>query len=189
MPSGKVPIAESSTIAALMSRQWSPRGPLPAGALSLLTVACWAFWIYLVLPLVSLLLWVLGIRRFMTELSKGSYEGLRTSLVNYSLGLVALTVLLALWIVWNVVRYGGDRDRRTVKREEVSNLEILQAFRLDDSLLAVLRDERLLRLDLDPEGCVMVIPAQPTQPALPHAQRPAAPQPAVLPERSSTRSG
>jgi poly-beta-1,6-N-acetyl-D-glucosamine biosynthesis protein PgaD len=192
MPSGKAPIAESSTIAALRSRQWTHRRPLPAGIISLLTVACWAVWIYLVLPLVSLLLWAFGARLFIAEATKGGYEGLLSSLVAYSSVLLVLVGLLALWILWNVVRYGGSKDRRTVKRAEATDMEIMQAFHLDASLLAVLRGERFLRVDLDKDDCVMVIAAEPSgeaQPAVSPPERLADPQRAAPPERTSTRSG
>jgi len=194
MPSGKARIAETSTIAALMTRQWSHRQPLPAGILSLLTVVCWAVWIYLVLPLVSLLLWALGVRLFAAQLTQGGYDSLLASLAAYSSILFGVAGLLALWIVWNVVRYGGSNDRRTVKRAEVTDLEVQQAFRLDDSLLDVLRGERLLRLDLDQDDCVMVIAAEPSaklRPAIPVSEPPAAglQRVAAPPERDSTRSG
>jgi poly-beta-1,6-N-acetyl-D-glucosamine biosynthesis protein PgaD len=160
VPSGEAPIAEASTLDALRARRWSHRGPLPNGFLSLLTVLFWGLWLYLVLPLVSLLLWALGLRLFVRELTRGSYEGLLTSLIAYSSVLLVFVGLLALWIAWNVVRYGGRNDRRSRKREEVTDREIQEAFRLDDSLLSTLRDERVVRLDLDAEDCV-VMTAQP----------------------------
>jgi poly-beta-1,6-N-acetyl-D-glucosamine biosynthesis protein PgaD len=156
---GEAPTAETATVKALLSRQWSKRRPLPAGLLSLLTLLFWAVWLYLVLPLVSLLLWAFGVRLFMKELSNGGYEGLRSSLVAYSSTLLVLVVLLALWITWNVVRYGGSHDRRTVKRAEATDLEVRQAFRLDHSILEVIRAERLVRIDLDRDDCVVVIAA------------------------------
>jgi poly-beta-1,6-N-acetyl-D-glucosamine biosynthesis protein PgaD len=156
MPFGEAPTVENTTVKALLSRQWSKRRPLPAGLLSLLTLLFWAVWLYLVLPLVSLLLWAFGVRLFMKELSSGGYEGLRSSLVAYSSILLALVGLLALWIAWNVVRYGGSNDRRTVKRAEATDLEVREAFRLDDGLLARMRGERLVRLDLDGDGRVVV---------------------------------
>lgn len=194
MPSGKARIAETSTVAALMTRQWSHRQPPPAGILSLLTVGCWAVWIYLVLPLVSLLLWALGVRLFAAQLTQGGYDSLLASLAAYSSILFGVAGLLALWILWNVVRYGGSHDRRTVKRAEVTDLEVQQAFHLDASLLAVLRGERLLRLDLDQDDRVMVIAAEPSakvRPASPVSEPPAAglQRVAAAPERGSTRSG
>ena len=47
------------------------------------------------------------------------------------------------------MRYGGSNDRRTVKRAEVPDWVVRGAFRLDDSLLSVLRAERLVRVDFD----------------------------------------
>ncbi len=188
MQSGKAPIAESSVVQSLRSRQLSHRRPLSAGVASMLTVLFWALWLYLVLPLVSLVLWALGLRLFVTEIAKGAYEGLRGTLVSYSTVLLVLLGLLAIWIAWNVNRYGGSRDRRTVKRPEVSDPEIQRAFRLDDSLLAELRGGRFLRIDLDGDGCVVVHAGQPRlQPAL-LALGPARP---VGPQRDRdvTRSG
>lgn len=159
MPSGEAPIAEASTIDALRARRWSHRRPVPNGLLSVLTVLFWGLWLYLVLPLVSLLLWALGLRLFVRELTRGSYEGLLTSLIAYSSVLLVFVGLLALWITWNVARYGGRNDRRSRKREEVTDREIQEAFRLDDSLLSILRDERVVRLDLDPDDCVVITAA------------------------------
>lgn len=159
MQSGEAPIDKPTTGRALLSRQWSRRRPLPAGLLSLLTVGFWAVWLYLVLPLVSLLLWVFGVRLFMAKLSNGGYEGLSSSLVAYSSILLVLVGLLALWITWNVVRYGGSNDRRTVKRAEATDEKVREAFRLGDSLLQVMRSERLVRIDLDKDDCIVMIAA------------------------------
>jgi poly-beta-1,6-N-acetyl-D-glucosamine biosynthesis protein PgaD len=128
----------------------------------------------------------------MTELTKGGYDGLLFSLAAYSSVVLVLVGVLVLWIVWNVVRYGGSNDRRTVKRAEVTDLEVQQAFHLDDSLLAALRNERLLRLDLDKDDCVVMMGAEPSgkvQRAIPASEHPADPQRAVPRERDSTRSG
>lgn len=159
MPSGEAPTVETSTVKGLLSREWSRRQPLPAGLLSLLTVVFWAVWLYLVAPLISLLLWVFGVRLFAKEFSNGGYEALLTSLAAYSAVLLILVGLLALWIAWNVTRYGGRHDRRTVKRAQVSDEEVEEAFHLDDTLLDVIRAERVVRVDLDRDDCVLLIEA------------------------------
>jgi poly-beta-1,6-N-acetyl-D-glucosamine biosynthesis protein PgaD len=161
MPSGEAPIAESSTIAALLARHWSHRRRVPTGVFALLTVVFWAVWLYLALPLVGLLLWALGMRFFIEQIRQGGYEGLRASLLAYSSVLLVLVSLLALWIAWNAVRYGGSSDRRTVRRAEVLDVDVREAFRLDDSLLSVLRDGRLVRVDLDGDGVVVIAAARP----------------------------
>jgi poly-beta-1,6-N-acetyl-D-glucosamine biosynthesis protein PgaD len=189
MPSGEAPIAESSTLDALLARHWSHRRPLPAGILSLLTLLFWVVWIYLVLPLVSLLLWFFGVRLVFQQIVTGGYEGLRASLISYSTVLLALIALLALWIAWNVSRYGGSNDRRTVRRAEVTDGEVREAFHLDAGLLSVLRGERLLRVDLDGDGGVMLIAAAPSRMASPASE--AAPDGGGGAQRirDSTRSG
>ena len=183
MQSGEAPIAKVSSIDSMLARQWSRRRPLPTGLVSALTLLFWGVWLYLVLPLVSLVLWFFGVRFFIREIAEGGYEGLRSSLVAYSSVLLVLVGLLALWITWNVARYGGEKDRRTVKREEVKDAEVREAFHLDESLLARLRGERLVRVDLDGDGdgVVKMKVLPPREPA-PGMALPAAPDRAATPE-------
>ena len=121
MSSGAARIDEASTIEALRRRGTRVR-PVPAGMLGALTVACWAVWIYLVLPLVSLVLWVAGVQLFVRESAGKSYGVLMRTLLSYSAVLVVLVGLLALWILWNVARYGGKLDRRYEGRGLLRNL-------------------------------------------------------------------
>jgi biofilm PGA synthesis protein PgaD len=196
MQSGAAPIVEASTLDALRARQWSGRRPLPTGILSALTLLFWGVWLYLVLPLVSLVLWVFGVRFVIREITEGGYEGLRASLFAYSSVLLGLLGLLALWIAWNVTRYGGDKDRRTVKRGEVGDAEVRKAFQLDEGLLSALRGERFVRVDFNGGGVVVMAAALPrvAAPAVAPAPVPALPEgPAegAPPQRApeSTRSG
>lgn len=188
MESGEAPIAEVSSIDALLARQWSPRRPLPAGLVSALTLLFWGVWLYLVLPLVSLVLWVFGVRFFIRELAEGGYEALLASLFAYSSVLLVLVGLLALWIAWNVVRYGGDKDRRTVKRGEVGDAEVRKAFHLDESLLSALRGERLVRIELDGDGVVVMRAAAPRKEPPAAGPPPPAPPEAGPPQRGPERA-
>ena len=194
MPPGKAPIAESSTVDALLARQWSHRRPLPTVLLALLTVLFWGVWLYLVLPLVSLLLWAFGVRFLVEQIRQGGYEGLLGSLITYGVVLMVLVSLLALWITWNVVRYGGSSDRRTVKRSEVPDWVVRETFRIDASLLSVLRAERLVRVDFKGDDVMLIAdappraatPVTPVTPAK-EAEPGAGPHPQRA--RDSTRSG
>jgi biofilm PGA synthesis protein PgaD len=194
MPPGKAPIAESSTVDALLARQWSHRRPLPTGLLTLLTVLFWGVWLYLVLPLVSLLLWAFGVRFLVEQIRLGGYEGLLGSLITYGVVLLVLVSLLAVWIAWNVVRYGGGSDRRTVKRAEVPDWVIRGAFRVDESLLSVLRAERLVRVDFEGDDVVVIGDARPravspASPASPEILAGPDAGPGPQRDRDSTRSG
>ena len=156
MRSGAARIGEASTITELR-RRGSRGKPVPAGMLGALTVVCWAVWIYLVLPLVSLFLWVSGVKLFVDENPAGSYRALAETLLSYSSVLVVLVGLLTIWIFWNVARYAGKLDRRTVKRPEAANAAVWKSFRLDASIGQSLRAARSMRVDLDREGCLVVL--------------------------------
>jgi poly-beta-1,6-N-acetyl-D-glucosamine biosynthesis protein PgaD len=194
MAPGEAPIAETSTVDALLARRWSHRQPLPTGLLALLTVLFWGVWLYLVLPLVSLLLWAFGVRFFVEQIRQDGYAGLLSSLIAYSAVLLVIAGLLALWIAWNVVRYGGSSERRTARRAEVSDVAVQEAFRLDEGLLSMLRDRRLVRADLDGDGCVVLIADTPPADAPPRvagleAAVDSADRPGAQRDRDSTRSG
>jgi poly-beta-1,6-N-acetyl-D-glucosamine biosynthesis protein PgaD len=165
MPPGAAQIVESSRIRALLARRWSHRRPVPSGVSALLTLLFWGAWLYLVLPLLTAVLWFFGLRRFAGEVGADGYGGLGQSLLAYSAVLLALVALLVTWIVWNVVRYGGASDRRTVERAEVTDQEVWAAFRLDARLLERLRQGRMVRIDVDTSGRV-VLPATPEPPAI-----------------------
>jgi len=154
MQSGAALIDEASTIEAMRERRGSPRRPLPTGMLGILTAVFWAVWIYLVLPLVSLVLWASGVELFMRETSADSYRVLAHTLIAYSSTLLVLVGLLALWIVWNVARYGGTHDRRRVKAHQVADRVVWQRFRLDDALGQSLREARSVRVEVDETGFV-----------------------------------
>jgi poly-beta-1,6-N-acetyl-D-glucosamine biosynthesis protein PgaD len=190
MRSGKAPTAEASSVGALVARHWSHRRPVPTGVLALLTVLFWGMWVYLVLPVVSLVLWVLGVRLFIHEMAQGGYEALLASLAAYSSVLLVLIGLLALWIGWNVARYGGSSDRRTVKRAEVPDSAVRDTFRLDDGVLSVLRSVRLVHVDLNGDGSVEVLLVD-ARPRTPHPAAEAGANGRGGPQRGreSTRSG
>lgn len=154
MQSGAALIDEASTLEAMRARRGSPRRALPTGMLGTLTVVFWAVWIYLILPLVSLVLWVSGVRLFAREISADGYRGLAQTLIAYSSTLLVLVALLAFWIAWNVSRYGGTHDRRRIKAAEIADRVVWQRFRLDDTLGQSLREARSVRVEVDDKGFV-----------------------------------
>ena len=157
MRPGAAPIAETSTREALQSRRSSHRRPLRAGAAGLLTALFWGLWLYLVLPLVTLLLWVAGIELVTREAVEANRTALLHTMSTYSVVLLVVLALLVAWIAWNVVRYGGARDRRTVKRPDVAPSDVWERFRVDHSIGETLQQTRFARVDFDREGCVTLL--------------------------------
>ena len=183
MPSGTAPTAERPPRRGTANRLPPAQRPEPMhraerprmgkGVPALLTVLFWGLWVYLILPLASALLWFFGVRLFLNEMGEGSYQALVASLVAYSTVFVVLFGLLVTWIGWNIMCYSGSNDRRTVKKPLLTDDEVRRVFRLEPAVLARLRDERLVRLDLDEQHDTALVPEI----------RPARPPRAGQPER------
>ena len=182
MRSGKAPIAEPATIAGsthgaepaaiagsargagaarvsgFLERRYSHRPDRVRGSLLwVLTALFWGAWFYLVLPLLDVLLWALGVRLVLYQMvDLGGYESLVQSLLGYSVVLSSIVLLLLLWILWNVQRYGGEHDRRTVMPADLTDPEIAAVFRLDEGALADLRQVRAVRVDFDDQDCLIL---------------------------------
>ncbi len=83
--------------------------------IGMVTLGFWMVWIYLWIPLLSLLAWVFGFQvfeRHMIEL-KG-YQGLFDLLGVYAIVVFLLGGSLLAWAGYNIRRYGGE-NRRSVK--------------------------------------------------------------------------
>jgi poly-beta-1,6-N-acetyl-D-glucosamine biosynthesis protein PgaD len=125
--------------------------------MAMFTGVFWAIWVYLALPLLSVLLWFFGARRFVQNVGRGSIEQLRAASITYSSVLLVMVGMLAAWILWNVLRYGGANDRRTEKLREAPDEDLHRAFRIAPGVLDRLRGAHRARLDLDATGAVMVL--------------------------------
>jgi len=79
----------------------------------LLTLAFWAFWFYLWLPVLALLAWSLGVQQaFKYMVVFGGYHDVLRLIGMYSLVILLLGGGLVLWAVYNIVRFRGI-ERRT----------------------------------------------------------------------------
>lgn len=125
--------------------------------MAVLTGVFWAIWVYLALPLISVLLWLFGARRFVQNVGRESIEQLRDAMIAYSSVLLVIVGLLAAWILWNVLRYGGTNDRRNEKLPEAPDEDLFRAFRVAPGLVDRLRGAHRARLDLDAAGDVMIL--------------------------------
>jgi len=108
-----------------------------------ITVIFWGLWAYLVTPLLSLLLWYIGITLFVDRMiTLGGYEAFAGQLVNYGSVVFVMWLTLTLWVVWNMKRY-GRRNRRTVQPPPVTQAEMAEAMKLSPELLRRLIASRI----------------------------------------------
>jgi biofilm PGA synthesis protein PgaD len=80
---------------------------------SALTLAFWAFWFYLWLPLLALLAWSLGVQQaFKYMVVFGGYRDVLRVLGMYSMVVLLLGGGLVLWAVYNIIRFRGIERRQ-----------------------------------------------------------------------------
>ncbi len=89
----------------------------------LFTVLAWALWIYLWLPLVTLVAWLIGFDLARTAIpGETELEYLRT-LRDYGLWIASLATAFMLWSAYNLRRFRGKERRKQVglvKPEDVA---------------------------------------------------------------------
>lgn len=128
------------------------------------TVAFWAFWIYLWVPLLALLAWSLGIQqayRYMVEL-EGYIEFI--SLVGmYMVVILFLGGALLLWAWYNIARFSGVERR--LPKAEVTVEEVASGFRLNAADVQRWQSARRLVVTHDENGAISHVDDSPGQPA------------------------
>jgi len=150
----------------LIIRQPSLQSPWQKYSYGLCTVVAWALWIYLWLPLISLVAWLLGFRifyRHMIEL--GGWTWFRNALTGYLSMTAILCGALILWALYNQIRFRG-RERRG-PRPPAQAGEIGRFFGLDASTLERARRARRLVIRFDDRGAIREILTGPDVPASP----------------------
>ena len=114
-----------------------------------LTTLFWLAWLYLIMPLISLLLWAVGVRLFVEEMIvRGGYEALIAEFVHYGLVILAMLVATLLWVYWNLRRY-GRHEKRTQQPDPVSLAEIAAVSGLTPKETHRVWDSRKLQVRFD----------------------------------------
>ena len=113
-----------------------------------ITFISWSLWVYLVMPLISLLAWIAGSYLFKQEmLSPGGLETLE-HIAHYGTVILVMWAMMASWIVWNTKRY-GNRNRRHSKAPVVSDEQVREYTQLEVSEVEHLRNTKEVYLHYD----------------------------------------
>ncbi|MGD8514400.1 MAG: poly-beta-1,6-N-acetyl-D-glucosamine biosynthesis protein PgaD [Granulosicoccaceae bacterium] len=100
-----------------------------------LTLVFWMLWLYLWLPMISLVAWLFGINVFyyhMIEL--GGYLGFLKLLGWYTVTVLAIAVVYGSWMLVNIFRFRGKDKRRPV--EHVTDAQVAEFFRLEPAFMS-----------------------------------------------------
>ncbi|NGP53114.1 poly-beta-1,6-N-acetyl-D-glucosamine biosynthesis protein PgaD [Thioalkalivibrio sp. XN8] len=124
---------------------------------SVLTLIAWTVWLYLFVPLISLLAWWFGIDAFSRHLLEPADRSDAITLLGYAGVVVLSAVVIVAWSFYNLQRYGGLDRRKPIS--PVSDEDLRARHGIDAGTLAALRGERRMVLHLDPELRVETLPA------------------------------
>ena len=116
-----------------------------------LTLGFWLFWVYLWLPLISLLAWLFGFQLFYERIFvQQGFQRLLDILPVAAAGVLILSGGLLIWAVYNYLKFRHRHRRTHVERVEPN--EIALHFGMDSTVLAQDRESRLLLVRHDDEG-------------------------------------
>ncbi len=108
--------------------------PAKRAFFSVLTVMFWSFYVYLLLPLATLLAWHLGYTAVYEEMvMRNGWEALVKLLGFYSAIVLAMGFTQVGWALVNWMRFAGKRDRRR-ERERVVDMGFSEPMFLTDTI-------------------------------------------------------
>jgi len=114
-----------------------------------LTTLFWLAWLYLIMPLVSLLLWMLGVELFMdVMITRGGYQALLEELVHYSMVVLGMLAVTLVWVNWNLRHY-GQHNKRTLQPQPVSIKELATDSGLSRKEITGMQTARYLLITFD----------------------------------------
>lgn len=99
-----------------------------------LTAVLWSFYLYLLLPVVSLLAWAVGIYAIYEEMvMRRGWEALLELIGVYSGIVLSMGLAQVAWALINWLRFYGKRDRRRERAPVVSREFAQPLFQMDTS--------------------------------------------------------
>lgn len=97
-----------------------------AGTELAITALFWGVWAYFILPLVSLLMWLIGIFIFVDHMVLlGGYQSFIDQLLDYGVVILSIMALTLIWINWNK-QYSGNANKRSRQPLPVTHKEIAE---------------------------------------------------------------
>ena len=118
---------------------------------TVLTAAMWGIYLYLWLPLVSLVAWLFGIQLFYHELIEaGGYLELLDKVALYATVIPAIFVVIISWSVSNQRRFRGQERRNEVS--EISPAEMTAFFDVTTGEFERLRAASRIVIAIDENG-------------------------------------
>ena len=119
-----------------------------------ITFIFWVIWIYLWLPLISLVAWWVGIQLFREHmLDNNGYRALLTDMHQYALTIALIAVVLIGWARYNLLRFRDKDNRKTSKHVDLAIQA--QHFKIEAQQLRHWQDAKRLVIHHDQQGDII----------------------------------
>ncbi len=122
---------------------------LHRGFFGLLSLIGWLIWLYLLLPLASLVAWWFGWHLFDTYIQLDSAQFIRSMLI-INLIVFLLGSLLLLWALYNLIRFRGKERRAFIP--PVTTPEIASLYALNATDVAQPQQFKITYVSFDDQG-------------------------------------
>lgn len=152
---------------------------------SSLTALAWLIWLYLFLPLVSVLAWWFGVDLFAQFILDPEDSAHLLTLLRYFGVVIVAAVVIVAWSTYNLRRFGGLDRRKNIP--PVSDAELCERFNTNQETLERLRTGRRLVLELDPEGQLVTVEVPDSCPSNQRLRHNPPPYPVSVPSAPITR--
>ena len=114
-----------------------------------LTTLFWMAWLYLIMPLLSLMLWAAGVHFFVDEmLVRGGYEALLRELVHYGVVILCMLFVVLVWVDWNIRHY-GCHNKRTHLPQPLSIEELAASSGLSVAEVSCMQQAKRVAIGFD----------------------------------------
>lgn len=120
-----------------------------------ITVAAWAFLVYLFVPLLTLLAWAFGVYVFAEEMLEPDVYDYLVTLGGYLAVIAGATLIIVFWSQYNRLRYGGRWRRRWP--EPVSHQALAERFGVEEELLTRVNASQRMVIHHEPDGGISEI--------------------------------
>jgi biofilm PGA synthesis protein PgaD len=132
------------------------QSPLQRAATGGITFVFWVFWIYLWLPLISLVAWLIGVKLFRENIiDNDGYKTLLHDVGWYALIIALIAVVQISWGRYNLLRFRDKELRKSTNPVDLATRA--RAFKIDPQRLEQWQAAKYLVIHHDPRGDITAV--------------------------------
>ena len=126
------------------------KSPLRRVVEDTITVVCWGVYLYLLLPMFTLVLWIFGIQTIFDQIiGERGYEELIRLLENGGITTLVILLLISGWTYYNYLWFMRRGERRGNQVRISSDVEMSAMLETDITAMEEIRNARRLEIRVD----------------------------------------